>query len=143
MSPRSSLFKWAIAPLLAVAAATAFSAPTQAATAAFNPPCQVVNQGSSYVGISERVDCNFIGDALWQEADFHTTLLGGDGTNNYDADLTNLGMACGGGDYFVSALCVLGHAPHGTYDCWCVCKGTDTNNVAWNASTGGTDFVTY
>jgi hypothetical protein len=146
MSPRSSLLKRAIAPLLAVAAAATLCAPAHAATASFNPPCYVVNQGTPYVGISERVDCHFTQNAFWQEADFHTTLLGGNGAFNYQADITNLNRYCaGGGDYFEGALCLLSGAPNGTYNCWCVCSGTGDYGVGgtWSASTGGTDYVSY
>ncbi len=139
MSPRSSLLKRAIAPLLAVTAAATLCAPAHAATASFSPPCYVTNQGSPYVGISERVDCHFTENVLWDVADFHTTLLGGDGTYNYRANITGLNR-------FEGALCVLGtNAPHGIYNCWCVCSGPGVygGGAAWNASTGGTDYVSY
>ncbi len=143
MSPRSSLLKRAIAPLLAVAAATTLCDPTRAATASWKT-CGVENQGSPYAGIHEVVDCNFTGNAIWKTADFHCLLLGGDGTYNppQPADVNEY---CGVGDYFYSSYFNLAEfsAPHGTYNCWCVCSGTDYYGAAWDASTGGTTYVSY
>ncbi len=147
MSPRSSLLKRAIAPLLAVAAATALCGPTRAATASLST-CQVENSGTSYAGIHEIVDCNLSsGDAYWQTADFHCTLLGGDGTysDHQPADVNQYGV----GDHFYSWVFSLAYdgAPHGTYNCWCLCNGFfyegPNSGQTWNASTGGTDFVSY
>ncbi len=140
MSPRSSLLKRAIAPLLAVA--TALCAPANAATASFNP-CGVQNPGTPYVGIRENVDCNFTGNAVWSEADCHCTLLGGNGANNFEIDDKNVNKWCGIGDYFYSAYFGLSPTAHGTYNCWAVGSGTDYYNNPWNASTGGTYYVSY
>ena len=60
MSPRSSLLKRAIVPLLAVAAAAALCAPTRAATATLDDVTIV--QNSPQVGIAERVKCSMTED---------------------------------------------------------------------------------
>ncbi len=147
MSPRSSLLRRAAVPLLAVAAAAALCAPTHAATASWQT-CGVENQGTGYAGIHEIVDCNLSsGDTIWAKADFHCTLLGGDGTYDYDqpTDVNQYGE----GDHFYSSYFNLAefNSPHGTYNCWCVCSGYyyegPNSGQTWYASTGGTTYVSY
>ena len=137
MSPRSSLLRRAAVPLLAVAAAAALCAPTRAATASWDV-CQV----SGPKQIAQRFHCNFTGNVTWQEADFHTKLLGTGGS--YEQDDQNLGFQCGGGDYYYpgrySQVYTCTVASSGTYNCWCICSGGNSGG-AWYASTGGTTQV--
>lgn len=113
MSPRSSLSKLAFVPLLAVAAAAALCAPARAVTVSWTK-CQA---DSSPKIIDGSVDCNFTGDA---------TMVGvGD---YYDPSQQN---------YYYR----FGVAGGGTYNCWCICSGTDYYGNAFAVSTGGTTYV--
>lgn len=146
MSPRHSLLKRAIVPLFGAATlAASLCAPAHAVTASWNT-CQVVNQGTPYAGIAERVDCNFTGNARWKVVDFNTDLLGNpDPAYKYDAKNDQLDTFCGVGDYLYPTPGILLCRPeaNGTYNCWCVCSGLDYYGAAWNASTGGTTFVSW
>jgi len=153
MSPRSSLLKRAIVPLLAVAAAAALCAPTRAATATLDD-CRVVQNGTQ-VGIAERVKCS-IDESRWQSVTLHAQLLGGGNTLSWtpsgDPPGTPNGHPpfdiWGPGDYYYPGAYYDSYVgditdQHGTYNCWAVCSGLDYYGAVWYASTGGTYYVTY
>ncbi len=130
-----SLFKRVTVPLLAVAAAAALCAPTRAATATLD-----YCQADGPKGIDERVECSITNDSEWKHTVYNADLLGG----GDDKSITDDPNIWGPGDYYSPSrpyYYVLGVNGGGTYNCWCVCSGADYNNVAWNASTGGTKFV--
>ena len=141
----SSLFKRVPLPLLAVAAAATLCTPIQAATATLDDATIV--QNGSQTGIAERVKCSMTDDSTWHSVTFNAQLLGGGGSISYtppgNPPFTIYGP---GDDYYPSSrydTYVGNITQHGTYNCWAVCSGVDYYNNAWNASTGGTYYITY
>ncbi len=138
-----SLFKRVTVPLLAVAAAAALCAPTRAATAAWDV-CEA--DPNSPTGILERVECSMSGPNYWQQAAYNNQLLGGGDLYQYTNTSVDL---AGQGDFYDPSppytynFEVVGG---GTYNCWCICSGMyyegPNSGQTWNASTGGTRYVT-
>lgn len=138
MSSRGFLLKRAAGPLLAVAAAAALCAPVRAVTVSYTK-CQA---DTSPKLIDQSVDCNFTGDNTWTEDDFHNNRLGG-GDDKLTLSYQNLMV--GEGDYYdpssQSYYYQSGVAGGGTYNCWCICSGTDYYGNPFAVSTGGTTYV--
>lgn len=136
MSPRSSLLKRASVPLLAVTAAV-LCTPAHAATATLG---QYGASGSNT--IYEKVNCSMTDDSRWNQALYNAQQLAQNGTYLWYRDTSF--EYWGPGDYYRMGYITSSPNPFpsGTYNCWVICSGLKYDNSAWNASTGGTSYLT-
>ncbi len=139
MSSQSSLLKRVAVPLLALTAAAALCGSARAATATL---VYYGYYGSGPYTLSEHVKLTIEDDSTWNKAVFYGQQLAQNGAAGSVED--DAVLHSGPGDYYDYGSFNQSNGsqfPAGTYNFWCICSGVDYYYNAWNASTGGTDYM--